>query len=341
MKDTSILLIYTGGTIGMVKDEETGSLKPFNLDKIINYIPELSHLNYNLEKVSFDPLIDSSDMSPKQWIELAEIIEKNYDDYDGFVILHGTDTMSYTASALSFILENLNKPVILTGSQLPLGVVRTDGRDNFITALEIASAKENGVPIVPEVCLYFENRLYRGNRTYKYNAENFNAFRSVNYPLLAESGIYIRYKRKNIHKPDNKKLIVHKKLSSQIGIMKIFPGMQPSFVEAMLNAKGIKALVLETFGSGNAFTNKWFIELLEKAINNGLMIFNVTQCIGGSVEMGKYETSRKLKKIGLVGAVDMTTSAAVTKLMVIMGEESDSDTIKSKFTESWAGEITE
>ncbi|MCK5846191.1 MAG: asparaginase [Bacteroidales bacterium] len=341
MTETSILLIYTGGTIGMVKDEETGSLKPFNINKIINFIPELARLNYNLEKISFDPLVDSSDMSPKQWIELVEIIEKNYNEYDGFVILHGTDTMSYTASALSFMLENLGKPVIITGSQLPLGMVRTDGRDNFITAVEIAAAKENGVPTVPEVCIFFENRLYRGNRTYKYNAENFNAFRSVNYPLLAESGIYIRYKRKNIHKHNNEKLKLHKKLDSQIAIMKIFPGMQPSSVEAMLNTKGIRALVIETFGSGNAFTNSWFIDMLKVAISNGLMIFNVSQCIGGSVEMGKYETSRKLKQIGIIGASDMTTSAAITKLMVIMGEETDREIIKDRFTSSWAGEITE
>ena len=341
MADTSILVIYTGGTIGMVKDEKTGSLKPFNLDKIDHYIPEITRLNYNLEKISFDPLIDSSDMSPKEWIYLAEIIQKNYEEYDGFVILHGSDTMSYTASALSFILKNLNKPVILTGSQLPLGVVRTDGRENFITALEIAAAKDDETPIVPEVCIFFENKLYRGNRTYKYNAENFNAFRSGNYPLLEESGVNIKFYKENIHKPNFKKLKISIKLDSQIGIMKIFPGMQPNYVEAMLSAKGIRAIVMESFGSGNAFTNQWFIDLLAKAIKNGLMIFNVTQCIGGGVEMGKYETSRAMNQIGVIGAGDMTTASAITKLMVIMGEENDKAKIKSKFLKSWTGEITE
>ncbi len=341
MADTSILVIYTGGTIGMVKDEKTGALIPFNIDKIDHYIPEITRLNYKLEKISFDPLIDSSDMSPKEWIQLAEIIQKNYEEYDGFVILHGSDTMSYTASALSFILKNLNKPVILTGSQLPLGVVRTDGRENFITALEIAAAKVDETPIVPEVCIFFENKLYRGNRTYKYNAENFNAFRSGNYPLLAESGVNIKFYRENIHKPNFKRLKISTKLDSQIGIMKIFPGMQPTFVEAMLTAKGIRAIVMESFGSGNAFTNQWFIDMLEKAINNGIMIFNVTQCIGGGVEMGKYETSRALKQIGIIGAGDMTTASAITKLMVIMGEEDDKAKIKSKFLKSWTGEITE
>ena len=341
MADTSILVIYTGGTIGMVKDEKTGSLIPFNIDKIDHYIPEITRLHYKLEKISFDPLIDSSDMSPKEWIQLAEIIQENYEEYDGFVILHGSDTMSYTASALSFILKNLNKPVILTGSQLPLGVVRTDGRENFITALEIAAAKDDETPIVPEVCIFFENKLYRGNRTYKYNAENFNAFRSGNYPLLAESGVNIKFFRENIHRPNFKKLKISTKLDSQIGIMKIFPGMQPTFVEAMLTAKGIRAIVMESFGSGNAFTNQWFIDMLEKAINNGIMIFNVTQCIGGGVEMGKYETSRALKQIGIIGAGDMTTASAITKLMVIMGEENDKAKIKSKFLKSWTGEITE
>ena len=340
--ETSILVIYTGGTIGMVKDDVTGSLIPFNLDKIDHYIPEITRLNYHLEKISFDPLTDSSDISPKHWIQLAEMIEDNYDDYDGFVILHGSDTMAYTASALSFILENLSKPVILTGSQLPLGVVRTDGRENFITALEIAAAKDKqGVPVAPEVCIFFENKLYRGNRTFKYNAENFNAFRSGNYPLLAESGVYIKFHKYNIHKPSFEKLKLRKKLNSQIAIMKLFPGMQKGFVQAMLNAEGIRAIVIETFGSGNAFTNEWFIDMLKSAIDKGLLIFNTTQCIGGSVEMGKYETSRRLKEVGVIGAGDMTTASVITKLMVIMGEEMDRDLIKAKFVKSWVGEITE
>ncbi len=342
MSDTSILVIYTGGTIGMVKSDTTGALVPFNLDKVDHYIPEITRLHYKLEQISFDPLTDSSDISPDQWVYLAEIIEENYEKYDGFVILHGSDTMSYTASALSFILKNLNKPVILTGSQLPLGVVRTDGRENFITALEIAAAKDDeDTPIVPEVCIFFENKLYRGNRSMKYNAENFNAFRSGNYPLLAESGVNIKFYRENITKPKFKKLKLRKKLNTQVAVLKLFPGMSPNVVKAMLKAEGLRALIIETFGSGNAFTNKWFIDLLKEAIDNGLMIFNTTQCIGGSVEMGKYETSREMNHIGVIGAGDMTTAAIITKLMVIMGEETDKDKIKASFLKSWTGEITE
>lgn len=342
MSDTSILVIYTGGTIGMVKNDTTGALVPFNLDKIDHYIPEITRLHYKLEKISFDPLTDSSDISPKDWIYLAELIQNNYEDYDGFVILHGSDTMAYTASALSFILKNLNKPVILTGSQLPLGVVRTDGRENFITALEIAAARDDeDTPIVPEVCIFFENKLYRGNRSMKYNAQNFKAFRSGNYPLLAESGVNIKFYRENIHKPNFKKLKIRTKLDSNIAVLKLFPGMSPNIVKAMINAEGLKALILETFGSGNAFTNKWFIDMLKEGIDKGLMIFNTTQCIGGSVEMGKYETSREMNEIGIIGAGDMTTAAIITKLMVIMGEETDKTKIKTEFLKSWAGEITE
>ena len=341
MTDTSILVIYTGGTIGMVQDEQTGSLIPFDIDNIDEYIPEFRRLKYHIEAISFNPLIDSSDISPKQWLEMADIIKKNYEDFDGFVILHGSDTMSYTASALSFILQNLNKPVIITGSQLPLGVIRTDGRENFITSIEFAAAKEDETPMVPEVCVFFENKLYRGNRTYKYNAENFNAFRSGNYPLLGESGVKLKFYKENIHKPNFKKLKLRNKLDSSVGVLKIFPGMQSSFVEAVLQAKNMRALVLETYGAGNAFTNDWFINLLKNAINNGLMIFNVSQCIGGSVEMGKYETSRKMKEIGIVGAADMTISSAIAKLMIILGEEDNNKKIISKFTKSWVGEISE
>lgn len=341
MTDTSILVIYTGGTIGMVQDEQTGALIPFDIENIDEYIPEFRRLNYNINAISFDPLIDSSDILPEQWLEMAEIIKSNYEEYDGFVILHGSDTMSYTASALSFILKNLNKPVIITGSQLPLGVIRTDGRENFISSLEFAAAKDDETPLVPEVCVFFENKLYRGNRTYKYNAENFNAFKSGNYPLLGESGVKLKFYKENILKPNFKKLKLHNKLDANVGILKVFPGMQASFVEAVLSAKGLRALVLETYGAGNAFTNPWFISLLKQAIDNGLMIFNVSQCIGGSVEMGKYETSRQMKEIGVIGAKDMTISSAIAKLMVILGEENDNKKIIARFIKPWVGEISE
>jgi L-asparaginase len=340
MAQTSILIIYTGGTIGMVKNEK-GSLVPFNFAQIYQQIPELQKLHYRIEAISFDPLIDSSDIMPEQWVEMAHIIQNRYEDFDGYVILHGSDTMSYTASALSFILGNLNKPVIITGSQLPLGELRTDGRENFINAIEIAAAKEDETPLVPEVCIYFENKLFRGNRTYKYNAENFKAFVSGNYPLLAESGVYLKFYKENILKPNFKKLKLHTQLDTGVGIIKIFPGMQASFIHSILATKGLRALVLESFGSGNAFSKDWFIDGLQTAIQKGLIIVNVTQCIGGSVEMGKYETSRRLLEIGVVSAKDMTTASALTKLMVILGEEKHNKDIIASFTRPWAGEISE
>ncbi len=341
MTDTSILTIYTGGTIGMVMNPETASLVPFDFDNVYKQIPELEKLHYHIDAIAFDPLIDSSDINPQHWIKIANIIRDKYEDYDGFVILHGSDTMSYTASALSFILTNLNKPVVITGSQLPLGVLRTDGRENFISAIEIAAAKDDDTPIVPEVCLYFENKLYRGNRTYKYNAENFNAFVSGNYPPLAEAGVYIKYFKDNIHKPNFKKLKLRTKIDPKVGILKLFPGIQESFVRAVVGCKNIRALVLESFGSGNAPTDSWFISVLKEAIDNGLIIVNVTQCVGGAVEMGKYETSRKLKEIGIISAKDMTTSSAITKLMFCLGEETNKEKVISKFIKSWAGEISE
>ncbi len=341
MNDTSILTIYTGGTIGMVLNPETESLVPFDFHNVYTQIPELKKLHYHIDAISFDPLIDSSDIQPKHWIEIATIIKDNYENYDGFVVLHGSDTMAYTASALSFILTNLNKPVIITGSQLPLGVLRTDGRENFISAIEIAAAKEDETPIVTEVCLYFENTLYRGNRTFKYNAENFNAFVSGNYPPLAEVGVYIKFHKENIHKPNFKRLKLRTKIDPRVGILKIFPGIQPSFVKAILGCKDMRAIVLESFGSGNALTSDWFINELKNSIEQGLIIINVTQCIGGSVEMGKYETSRKLLEIGVVSAKDMTLSSTITKMMICLAEEKENKAIIDKFTKSWAGEITE
>lgn len=336
----SILILYTGGTIGMVMDNKTGVLKPFNFEHLFELIPTLKLFNYEIDSHCFDPLIDSSNMNPENWVQIADVIEKNYESYDGFVILHGSDTMAYTASALSFMLQNLNKPVILTGSQLPLGVIRTDGRENILTAIEIAAAKEDETPIVPEVCIYFENQLFRGNRTVKYNAQNFKAFHSPNFPALAKAGINIDYNKNAIHKPNFKKLKVFRNLECNIGILKLYPGISKSIVESILNNKGLKAVILETFGSGNAPDNPWFLTLLEKAIKQGLFILNVTQCQVGKVEMGKYETSIQLKEMGVISGKDITTEAAVTKLMYLLGSVHGNEKVKEMLENSIVGEMS-
>lgn len=338
--EKNILVIYTGGTIGMIKDEISGTLKPFNFENIYSHIPMLKLFNYHIDFYTFPNLIDSSNVSIEFWVELASCIEKNYEDYDGFVVLHGSDTMSYTASALSFMLKNLNKPVILTGSQLPLGVIRTDGRDNIINAIEVSAAYDEDTPIIPEVCICFENRIYRGNRTFKNNAENFQAFMSPNYPPLAEVGVKIKYNIDAILKPNFKKLSVLKTLDNNIAVLKLFPGIRPEIIRSVVDTPGLKALVIETYGSGNAPTSLKFIEELTRAINKKILIVNVTQCKSGSVQMGKYETGKQLEEIGVLGGFDITTESAVSKLMYLFGIEKEISEIKILFQKSIRGEMS-
>ncbi|MBU1008718.1 MAG: type I asparaginase [Bacteroidetes bacterium] len=337
---TAILVIYTGGTIGMIKDATTGALKPFNFDHIYDQMPILKSFQYQIDFASFEPLIDSSNMKPSFWVKLAMLIEQHYEQYDGFVVLHGSDTMAYTASAISFMLENLNKPVVFTGSQLPMGVIRTDGRENFLAAIEIAAAKDDNVAMVPEVSIFFENQLMRGNRTTKFNAERFNAFVSGNYPPLAEVGVHIRYHKQIILRPNFKKLKVHTQLDFNVSILKLFPGISENVVCSTLNIPGLKALILETFGSGNAPTDAWFINNLESAIKKGLIVYNVTQCKSGSVEIGKYETSIDLGRIGVIGGFDITTESALAKLMYLIGEGYPKERIAELLHTSIRGEMT-
>ncbi|OFX38848.1 MAG: L-asparaginase 1 [Bacteroidetes bacterium GWE2_40_63] len=337
---TSILIIYTGGTIGMINDPETGSLAPFDFDHVMKQVPELNKFGFDLTTITFEEVVDSSNITPEIWIHLAELIERNYETYDGFVILHGTDTMAYSASALSFLLENLGKPVVFTGSQLPIGTLRTDGKENFISAIEIAAAKKNNQPLVPEVTIFFENKLYRGNRTSKHNADYFDAFRSYNYPELAKAGINITYNYSAIHYPVVKRdLHVYHTLDPNVAILKLFPGITTEVVDAFINIKGLKGLVLESFGSGNAPTQKWFIEKLSHAVANGIVVLNVSQCSAGSVDMGAYETSLGLIEAGVISGNDSTTEAAICKLMFLLGQNLTKQEMEVNLSKSLRGEI--
>ncbi|WP_370000779.1 asparaginase [Winogradskyella sp.] len=341
MKKPKILLIYTGGTIGMIKDADTGALRAFDFNNILTRIPELRLLDCEIETTSFREPIDSSNMNPKYWADIAQIIESNYHDFDGFVVLHGSDTMSYSASALSFMLENLSKPVIFTGSQLPIGDLRTDAKENLITSIQIASLQIKGLPAIREVGLYFEYKLYRGNRTTKINAEHFEAFESLNYPHLAESGVHLNINEEFLWRSQsNEDLVVRTKMNTNVAILKLFPGISRPILEAVLTSNLIEGLVLETYGSGNATTEPWFIDLLKKAISKGLHIINVTQCAGGSVTMGQYETSSQLKSIGVISGKDITTEAAITKLMYLLGENIGQSEFQKTFETPLRGEMT-
>lgn len=336
-----ILIIYTGGTIGMRRDAN-GTLVPFDFNSIEAEFPSVRQLNVDIDVCKMTP-IDSSNVTPARWVELARTIRDGYAAYDGFVVLHGTDTMSYTASALSFMLENLAKPVIFTGSQIPMGIMRTDGRENLITAIEIAAARRDGRPIVPEVALYFQNRLFRANRTSKFSAEALSAFDSRNYPPLAEVGVNICYNTDDILRPScdgSEPLRISERMDENVVIVKLFPGISERTLRAVLAVEGLKGVVLETFGTGNAPTEPWFIDTLADAIRRGITIINVTQCQGGAVVMELYETGLRLQNIGVVCGHDMTTEAAVTKLMWLLGKNLSEESLSAALAEPMRGEFT-
>ncbi len=338
----SVLILYTGGTIGMAIHPLTGTLAPVKFEEIQKEVPELNKFGYRIKAITFNPPIDSSNMTPIIWEKIARTIEKNYFHYDGFVILHGTDTMAYTASALSFMFENLGKPVVLTGSQLPVGTIRTDGKENLITAVEIAAAQENGRAIVPEVCIYFDFELYRGNRSIKRDSENFSAFVSENYPALATAGVDIKYHTEFIHYPENKGIFkVRTGFNEHVVILKMFPGISNQVIESILNTPGLKGVVLESFGSGNVPTARWLINCIRKAIKKNIIILNISQCQGGSVHMGQYQTSIELLNSGVISGKDMTAEAAITKMMFLLGQGLRRDEIKMHLNKSLSGEITE
>lgn len=340
---SSLLLIYTGGTIGMKEDPAIQALRPFDFSQILEEVPELGKFAYRIDAHTFDPLIDSSDVEPSLWIALADLIEERYDEYDGFVILHGTDTMAYSASALSFMIEGLTKPVIFTGSQLPIGTPRTDGKENLISSVEIAAAKDSeGHALVPEVCICFDNVLIRGNRATKINSDNFRAFRSENLPPLAEAGISIRYNTSLIIKPSSwdRSPVFHKNLDTRVSILKIHPGITPSVVRNILCGADTRAVIIETYGAGNAPSKEWFLSVVQEAADSGKILLNITQCSAGTVNMDIYATGKALKKAGVVNGYDSTTESALGKLFFLLGESQDNEYVKAYLDKDLRGEIS-
>lgn len=339
---SNLLLIYTGGTIGMIRENEKGSLKAFDFDQLLSKIPEIKLLEHQIDTISFEQPIDSSDFSIREYQKLAKIIFDNYDTYDGFVVLHGSDTMSYTASALSFMLENLSKPIIFTGSQLPIGDLRTDAKENLISSIQVAGLKQNGRQVVKEVGLYFEYKLYRANRTTKASAEQFEAFESPNYPHLIQSGVSLKVNHSALKKIRKiKPLVLHTELEEKILLLKLFPGLDASVFKALMDIQDVKGIILESFGSGNFKTDDWFVEGIRSKINQGTPVVNVTQCIGGEVQMGKYYTSQKLQKIGVITGNDMTTESALAKMMYLLPKRLSMRVFKTIFETSLRGEVSE
>lgn len=338
-----ILVILTGGTITMVRNHDSGALRPADVDTFKAFVPELFAGNVDVDMLPFTPLIDSSDIRPDNWAKMANTVADNYDRYDGFVILHGTDTMSYSASALSFMIEHLGKPIVFTGSQLPVGVLRSDAKENLLTAIEIAAAEDpSGRPMVPEVTIFFEDSLFRANRTTKKNAEHFEAFDSYNYPSLAKAGVHIQYRTNLIRYPHEfTPIFLHTKTCTDVAVLKLFPGINEAVVRAVLGTQGLRGVVLETYGSGNAPSARWLYEALREATERGIIIVNKTQCNMGSVDMGQYEVARNLLKAGVISGYDITTEALLTKLMILFGQFPDNtDKVRQLLTRPIAGEMT-
>lgn len=338
-----ILIIYTGGTIGMTTNPKTGTLEPFKFDYLVENVPRLRRLDYNMDYFQFETPLDSSSINPSHWNQMAHIIEENYDRYDGFVVLHGTDTMAYTASALSYMLENVRKPVVITGSQLPIGEVRTDGEENLITALQIAASRDSdGSPTIQEVTILFENSLWRGNRSTKYSVDNFNAFKSNNFPRLARIGLGVNFRRDVLWRPHEKDspLKVHYGMDTNVMYLSLFPGLNENVLRHMLNTPGLKGVILKTFGSGNATTEEWFLRTIREAVDRGLVIVNVSQCNNGMVDQHRYETGTVLNRAGVISGHDLTSEAAITKLMFLFGQGYTGEEVKLLMERPLVGEMT-
>lgn len=337
-----VLLIYTGGTIGMGRNPKSGTLEPLNFNQLNREMPELQYVEADIDVYQFTPAIDSSDMSPSRWAQLVRIISQSYDRYDGFVILHGTDTMAYTASALSFMLENLTKPVILTGSQLPMGQLRTDGKENVLTSIELAACyNADGLPIVPEVCIYFSGRLIRGNRSTKINADGFNAFDSFNYPHLCDAGVNFQFHPHHILRPDyNKPMVPHFKMDNNVVVFSLFPGVPGHIIKHAIDTPELRGIVIRSYGSGNAPQKEWLLDMVRTAYHRGLTVVNISQCVTGSVEMSRYDTGYQLQEAGVISGRDATIEAAVTKLMFLQGQFQDTDMVRTMMNRSIVGEMT-